>query len=65
MGSRLVDWYWHWRAVVVVSWRPLVDGAELVGGVQAAFLETQASELVVGPTQRLWSARCAVLQWLC
>ena len=65
MGSRLVDWYWHWRAVVVVSWRPLVEGAELVGGVQMSFLEALASGQVVGLARRLWSARCVVLLWRC
>ena len=65
MGSRLVDWHWHWRAVVVVSWRLLVGDVELVGGVQTACLEPVASGLVVGSARRLWSARCVVLLWRC
>ena len=65
MGSRLVDWHWHRRAVGVVSWRLLVEGVELVGGVQMAFLEPVASGLVVGSTRRLWSTLCVVLLWRC
>ena len=38
---------------MVVSWRSLVEGADLVGGVQMSFLEAQASELMVRPTQSI------------
>jgi hypothetical protein len=54
MGSRLVEWHWHWRAVVVVSWRLLVEGVVLVGGAQMVFLEPVASGLVVGSARLLW-----------
>ena len=71
----VVGWYCRLCVVVVVFWRSLVDGANLVGEFQMSFLVAQASELQVrvcpaqriGEKLRLWSvsALCVVLERQC